>query len=161
MKNAYLAEDKGLKAAGVPADLNTAGLTGARISLAKSQRMAVVVHMGGSTAATASFTLRQHDAASGGNSKDLEVSNPYYVKASADTKFTKVDPASAAATYDLSATFAGDSGVVVFEVLESQLDVSGGFDHFSINIADPAAAKIFSAVYVAEMSTLPAYEQDL
>lgn len=161
MKNSFLAEHKGLKLGVLPADLNSSGATGERIALDAAHRIAIAVVMGDSTGATASFTLRQHDAASSGNSKDLEVDNNYYHKAGAATSFTKVEPSAASASYDLSSVFGSEEGIVVFEVEGAQLDVENGFDHVSINIADPTAAKVMGVLYVSEPDKMPAYELDL
>jgi hypothetical protein len=161
MKNANLAEVKGLKQAFAPKDLNGAATTGARISLKEGDRVAVVISLGTSTAAAVVATLRQHDAATSGNSKDLEVDNLYFHKAGAATKFTKVQPSAAAAAYTLSSIFAADGGIVVFEVEGSQLDINGGFNHFSVNLNDTTAAKLAAAVYVLNADGSPAYELDL
>lgn len=161
MKNAYLAEAKGMKQAFAPADLNGGATTGARIGLKNGSRVAVVVDMGSSTGASVNFTLRQHDAASSGNSKDLEVANPYYHKVDGDTKFTKIEPSTESASYDLSSLFAADGGLVVFEVVEDQLDTDNGFAWFSLDVGDPGAAKVFAAAYVMEADKEPAYELDL
>jgi hypothetical protein len=156
--NHYLAEGKALKIGVLPVDANTAAITGERISLKEMDRVAIVVQMGDSTGATVDFTLRQHDAASAGNSKDLEVANAYYHKAGAATSFTKVEPTVASAGYDLSAIFGANEGIVVFEVSEAQLDVENGFSHVSIDIADSAAAKLVSVIYVGQAQKLPAFE---
>lgn len=161
MNNAYLGENKGLKIGVLPADLNTSGATGERVFLKEGKRLAIVVQMGDSTGATAEFTLRQHDAATSGNSKDLSIDNPYFHKAGAATSFTKVEPSAAAATYDLSSIFAAEEGIVVFEVVEDQLDVENGFGYVSVNITDPAAAKVMGVLYVMEMENKPAYSIDL
>lgn len=156
--NNFLMEALNIKPAGVPSDMDTA-ITGARIKLDKGARLAIVCHMGDSTAAVVTFTLRQHNAATSGTSKDLSVANPYYHKAAALTVFTKVEPTSAAAAYDLAATFASAEGLVVFEVLADQLDINNGFYWASIDAADSTAAKILSANYIVhEAELLPAYE---
>jgi hypothetical protein len=161
MKNEFLAEGKGLKQAFAPVDLNTAPVAGARIGLKDGDRLAIVINLGTSTAAELRVSLQQHNAASAGVSKDLEIQNPYFHKAGAATKFTKVDPTAPAATFDLDSVFNADGGVVVFEVLAEDLDVNGDFSHVSVNIADSAAAKLGAAVYVLEPSYKPAYVTDL
>lgn len=154
-------EEKNIKQAGVPADLNASSLTGARVNLSSGDRLAIVVSMGDSTAAVTDFTLRQHDAASAGNSKDLEITNPYFTKVGSDTTFTKNEISTATANI-VPTVFAGDEGVVVFEVLSEDLDVNNGFAWVSLNIADPTAAKIFAAVYVVGKNRyLPAYKNEI
>lgn len=157
-----LAEKIGFKQAGVPADLNLAGLTGARIKLDKGYRCAVIISMGDSVGATVEVTLKQHDAPTAGTSKDLASAKPYYHKVAAATSFTKVTPGSAAALKDLSALFAADEGLVVLDVNAEELDINNGFNHFSVDIADPAAAKIFGVVYALhEVKYSPASELSL
>lgn len=144
----FLMEGATLKSAFLPVDANTAAITGARVSLANAQRCAVVVHMGDSTAAVVTLTLRKHTAASAGTSADLSVAHPYYHKAGAATSFTKVVPGSAAAAYDLAALFADAEGIVVFEVLAE--DLGEGYTHFSLDVADSTAAKLVGGVYVLQ-----------
>lgn len=156
----FLMEKQNIKLATVPVDMNTAAITGARVGLAKADRVAIVCQMGDSTAATVQFTLRQHNAATAGTSKDLSVANPYYHKVAAATSFTKVQPTSAAALYDLGTLFANDEGIVVFEVLGENLDVDGGFAWVSVDVADSGAAKILAACYVlSDVRYAPAYSE--
>jgi len=156
--NKYFAESNGLKVAIAPVDMNTAAITGARIKMDKGHRVAVVIQMGSSTAAVTEFTLRQHNAASSGTSKDLVVDNAYYYKAGAATSFTKVEPSVAAALVDASAVFAADAGILVLEVLADQLDTNNGFAWFSVDVADSTAAKLIAAQFVVcEPAYQPAY----
>ena len=155
----FLCEDKGLKQAFLPVDLNAAAVVGARV-LADA-RVAIVVSMGDSTAATVAFTLKQHNAASGGTSKVLEIANKYYVKAGTANVFTKIEPEVAASVFDLSSTFAGEEGIVVFEVLPEDLDVNNGFSHVSIEIADSGAAKIAHGLYIVDSKFKPAHSVEL
>lgn len=109
-ENANLAELEGMKQAFAPADLDTAQ-TGARIAVKEGDRVAVVLSMGTSTAATVQVTMKQHNAASGGTTKDLSVANNYYHKAGSATSFTKVTPSSPAALVDVSTQFAADGEI--------------------------------------------------
>lgn len=155
-----LLEKKQVKAVMAPVDLNTAAITGARVAMAKGEKCAVVLSMGASVGATVQVTLKQHDAAVGGTSKVLAVKNPYFKKVNADTIFTKVEPTVAASLYDVSADFAANAGMLVLEVLAEDLDVNGGFTHFSVDIADSGAAKLGAGVYVlSEMKNVPAYNE--
>lgn len=154
--------DENIKLAHDPVDMNTAAITGARISMAKvANRVAIVCAMGDSTAAVVQFTLKQHTAATGGSSKVLAVDNNYYVKAGAATSFTKVSIEGAAQSlYDVSTQFAAEPGVVVFEVLPSQLDTNGGFSYLSVDVADSTAAKILSTIYIVDDAKVcPAYAE--
>jgi hypothetical protein len=153
----YLLEEKNIKKVMDPVDLNTAAITGARISLAKGDKVAVLLAMGASVGATVQVTLNQHTAASGGTSKVLTVANPYFHKAGAATEFTKVEP-SAASMFDISSVFAANAGVVVFEISGDQLDTDNGYAHFSVDIADSGAAKIGAACYImSDCRHKPAY----
>lgn len=160
--NHNLLEKHNLKHAWLPVDLNTAAVTGARIKMDKGHRCAIIVSMSDSVAATdVSFFLKQHNAATAGTTKALELDNPYYVKAGAATVFTKVAPAAAvtAGDYDLTATFASEEGFVVFEVLAEDLDVNNGFFWISLDAADAGASKHAAAIYVvADCKYAPAYE---
>jgi hypothetical protein len=161
--NKELLFDKNIKLAHEPVDMNTAAITGARIAMGKiTGRVAIVCVMGDSTGATVQFTLKQHNASTGGTSKVLAVDNNYFKKVGAATYFTKVEPTAEASLYDLSADFAAEPGVVVFEVLPEQLDTNGGFNHLSVDVADSGAAKLLSTIYVVDESAFaPGYAEAL
>lgn len=159
---AYLAEKVGIKAAIVPVDANTAAITGDRISVAKGDRVAVVLNFGASTGAVVNINLKQHTAASAGTSAALSVANPYYKKINTATQFTKVEPVAAASAYDLSTDLAASKGIVVFEVLSEQLDNENGFSYFSVDLDDSTAAKLVSgSYYITNLRHVPAYNTDL
>jgi hypothetical protein len=155
----FLLEDKGIKQAFLPVDLNTAAVAGERVKA--EDRVSIVVAMGDSTGATVQISLKQHNAASGGDSKALSIANKYYKKAGAAKSFSKVEPEVAADAYDLSADFAAEEGVVVFEVLPEDLDVNGGFSHVSVEIADSGAAKLASGLYIVDCKFKPAHSVEL
>lgn len=156
--NHFLLEKQVIKQT-IPQSLNATGLSCPRVKLDKAFRVAFVVSMGDSVAAVASFTLKQHNAASAGTTKDLVIDNPYFHKAGVATSFTKVQPTVASASYDLSTIFAAEEGVAVFEILADQLDVDNSFDHVSLEIAAPTAAKVFAPIYVLhEVKHAPAHE---
>lgn len=156
----FLMEDKVLKAAAGPVDLNTAAVTGARVSMKNVKRVAFAINLGaGTTTSAHTFTLRQHDAAAAGNSKDLSVMNPYYHKIAAATVFTKVQPSSAAAAYDLHASLADDVAIVVFEVLAEDLDIANGYAWVSLDIADSGGAQLGSVMAIASHHFDPAYDK--
>lgn len=161
MREVMMAELEGIKAC-IPFDMDTV-TTLPRISLEKGDRVAIVCVMGDSVGAVVDLTLKQHTALTGGLSKDLATSNPYYKKAGAATSFTKVTPVAEAANYVLSADFAAQEGVVVFEVLGEELDNEGGYSHVSIAAADSTVVgKILSVLYVLRnVRFLPAYKLDL
>lgn len=160
MKNAFLMEKQTLKQVVGPVDLNTAAVTGNRVSMKNATRVAFIIALGAGTSTSAqTFTLRQHDAASAGNSKDLSVDNPYYHKIAAATSFTKVQPGSAAAAYALHASLADDVAIVVFEVLAENLDIANGYAWVSVDTADSGGAQLGSIVAVVDEALLPAYDK--
>ncbi len=158
--NKYLMEQQNIKVAFAPVDLNTAAVTGARVGMAKADRVAVAIQMGTSTAAVVDISFQQHTAASGGTSKALSIVNAYYHKAGVATSFTKVQPSAAASSFDISSVFAADGGVVVFEILGDQLDVDGGFAFISVDVADSTAAKLGAGMYILhDVRYAPAYSE--
>lgn len=157
-----LSEQITFKQVAAPADANGAAIVGARIKMSKGFKLAIVVAMGDSAAAVANFSLLQHDAASAGNSKALEITNHYYTKVAGAASFTKNVVAVAASAYDLSAVFAANEGIVVFEVLAEDLDVNEDFAYVSLNIADSTAAKVFAGIYeLHDLKNGPAYEVEV
>lgn len=146
---AFLMEKATVKQVAGPVDLNTAAITGNRVSMKGFERVAFIVSLGDSTSATAlEFTTRQHDAASSGNSKDLDHANPYYHKVGAATSFTKVTPTVADALITMTSALADEPGTVVIEVLAEDLDRANNYAWVSLDLADAGAAKIVSVVAV-------------
>jgi len=143
----------------IPKDLNSSAFVGARVGMAKSDKLAVVINCGDSTAAAFTLSLQQHDAASAGNSKALNIGNAYFYKSGAETSFTKVELTTSVATLDLASIFASAEGIVVLEVFGEDLDVNNGYAYVSANIADTTAAKIVSVEYILhDMREKPAYK---
>lgn len=153
----YLGEKITFKQVAAPAELNAAAVTGARIKVDKGFRVAVIASFGDSVGAVTSFTMQQHDAATGGNTKVLATSNPYFEKVATATTFTQVAVADASVIAPV--TLAADEGILVFEVLAEDLDVNNDYAWFSIDVADATAAKVMSAMYVVHnVKGVPAYE---
>lgn len=145
--NKQLLYSNNVKQAFLPKDLATS-TTGLRIHAGKGERVTFLLSLGDSTgASTLALTLKQHNAASGGTSKDLEVISKIYKKIGAATVFTESEPTVASAAISL-ADFAADEGLVAVEVLPEQLDVEGDFNYFSVDLAAAGAAKIGGAVYI-------------
>lgn len=157
----FLLEKKVVKQVVAPVDLNTAAVTGNRVDLKDAKRATFILSMGASTGATVEVTLKQHNAATAGTSKVLEVDNKWYKKVGAATSFTKVEPSVAASLFDLSADFAAAAGIVVIEVLPEDLDVNGDFSHVSVDIADSGAAKLASCICVVESKIAPAHSVEV
>ncbi|RTL04469.1 hypothetical protein EKK58_10430 [Candidatus Dependentiae bacterium] len=149
-----------VKQAFEPKDLTTS-TTGERIKMNAGERIVFVLSLGDSVgASTLALALKQHNAASGGTTKALAVSNKLYKKMAAATVFTETEMA---ATDAVSlADFAADPGLVVVEVLPQDLDVNNGFAWFSVDIAAAGAAKIGGGVYIVEDSKYqPAYAESI
>jgi hypothetical protein len=162
MDNGFLLEEYNMKNAFLPVDLNAGANTGARVSLGKHKRVAVVITMGDSTAAVVGISFQQHNAASGGTSKALSIANKYFHKAGTATAFTQVEPTVEASSFDLAVQFASQEGIVVFEILAEDLDVNNDFSHISVDIADTTAAKVGAAVYILrDCSFTPSYALDV
>lgn len=142
-----------------PVDLNTAAVTGQRVSMKNRDRVTFILIMAAATSATAvGLTLRQHNAASAGTSKDLSVANAYYHKIGAATIFTKVEPSSAAAAYDLLSLVGDAVSIVVFEVLAEDLDVANDFAWVSADTPDSGAARLGTVIALTSGEGLvPAY----
>ena len=129
-----------------------------RIKLEKGYRLAIVCSFGDSVAAVTDFTLQQHDASTGGNSKALAITNPYFHKVASATTFTKVEISTAASNI-VPTVLAADEGIIVFDILAEDLDVNNGYAWVSVNVADSTAAKVMGAVYVLHnVRNVPAYE---
>lgn len=135
------------------------GKESARISLKELHSLAAVVRVEVGALTTFSATLRQHDAAAAGNSKDLLATIPHYYMVDGDTEWTKVDSDATA----LKAVAALDTaaGYVAFEVDPSDLDVNNSYSYVSLLITAPGAAKQGHVVYMGEAKRLPAWESAL
>lgn len=151
---------------GGSADINVGGLTGERIGLKDADKVAIIIQCATSTGASVVASLQQHDAASGGNSKVLNVKHSHFVKAGAATAFTKTevnpDADPVVASVDASASLGDAAGILVLEVLAEDLDTNGGFTHISCNLAAAGAAKAVDVLYVVDnVKFKSAYELDL
>lgn len=125
----------------IPVDLATADNTGIFQSVRNYARVAFVYFADQGTASQdVTLTLRQATDTGGTGAKNLTAVKKAYVKEHATTlpsDFTVVTQA-AAATY-VSTTGGESIELVVIEVDPADLDVAGGFDCVSLNIADPGA----------------------
>lgn len=143
---AFLAEKNGYKQIALPKDINASALVGERISLEKGHRCGMVISCDAG-AEDLTISLEQHDAASAGNSKALLIKNNYYIKKDAETKFTKVEVLEDTPLSSIVASVSGVKAVIIIETLDSQLDINGGYNHVSLNIAAGSAAKVVSGIY--------------
>lgn len=160
MKNAFFLETQNVKV-GIEPQSGLGALTGARIGMSKSEKVAVVLAVGATAAADVNITFKQHDAATAGNSKDLEIDNKYFVKAGTATKFTQVEPTAKAATFELT-DLDGVAGLAVFEVRAADLDLANGYSHMSVNTGAAGVAKIVSVNYIQDnVYKLPGYSEEI
>lgn len=163
MKEAFLIEQSNVKVLTAPVDGAAAAIVGGRVSMKTAQRVSILIILAAGTGATVAPALKQYNAATGGTGKPLSIANQYGVKSGAETKITKVEPAVAADTYDLSTRFATDGGLIVLEVLQEDLDVNNGFTHVGVDFADMGtAAKLVTVVAITRGDeAVPAYSTDI
>ncbi len=140
---------------GLIGDVN-AGAESARVHLQKSNQLAIVVELAAGTGTDFEYTLRQHDAASAGNSADLVSTVPVYHKADVDAEFVRLDVD--AATVAIPAVDTAASTVVI-EVYED--DLTEGFEYVSLVLSAAGAARIASVSYMADTKFKPAYQEEL
>lgn len=153
---ALLLESKIAKTVIAPVDLNTADNTGERIDMKNLKRCTfIAILAAGNTTSAHSFALKQHTVSTAGTPAALEVSNPYFHKIGAATKFTKVDVTTAEDTYDLHALLGNSASIVVFEVLAEQL--TEGYRYVSLDIADAGGAQLGTVIALGDAEYKPAY----
>lgn len=137
-----------------PADLSAAASTGLRVSLAETEGVTIVFIKGAGTAADdPELTLKQHTAATAGDTTDLAVITEYYLKAEAtldgDETWTRVTQ-SASATIDdpgAAGTSAESQQIVAINVRPEQL--TPGNRYVSLNIGDVGTnAQLGTVLYI-------------
>ena len=141
-------------------------LAGARISMSKATKCVFIVELGAGAGTNIVPSLDQHDAASGGTSKALNIKANYYYKLASSTAFTKVevrpDDSGLSDSVDLSAEIAANAATIVIEVLDSHLDVSNDFDHVSLNMEAAGGAKeVSSTIILRNLDKQAAYSEDV
>lgn len=123
-----------------PVDINGAGATGDRFTMAKHRQVAIILTLG-VTGAGVDVTLTAADAFSGGNTEDIGFS--YYAEEDANGDVlgdrTTVDAAG-------FTTATADDIVYVIEVREDELPEDKPI--LQLNLSDPGAATVVSAVAV-------------
>lgn len=125
-----------------------------RVDLAKCNKLQFEVQLATGVATTCVLNLRQHDAATAGNSADLVATVPHYVKADADAAFVRVD-SNVAAVADLNTA----AGTVLVEVYKE--DLLDDYRWVSLQVADPGAARIVSVSAHLDSKLKPAYSVEL
>jgi hypothetical protein len=122
----------------LPIDLAAGANTGIRVPMRNYDRVVFVFFAEiGTASEDPVITLRQADAVTSGNVKNLTAITKVWQKENAGAlppDWTVIDQA-AAATYT-SATGGESNQLIVIEVEASSLDVANGFDHVAIDVAD-------------------------
>lgn len=138
----------------VPVDGSAAASTGNRVSLRNAGGVTFVVFKGAGTAGQDPvLDVRQHTAATGGTSADLDVVTRYFVKSETtldgDETWTLVTQAAASEITDPGGlgTSAEEQQLIAIEIDAAQL--SDGYTHVSLDIADVGAnAQLVSAIAI-------------
>lgn len=136
------------------------GVESARLALKNLSSVCILVRLETGTATTFTGTVRQHDAPSGGNSKDLASRRPHYYMVDGDTEWTKLDADSAVAAKQIAALDTV-AGYVAFEIDGNDLDVNGDFDHVSVSLPASGSARNGSVHYLGDSKFNPGYEIQL
>jgi len=145
LQNSFFAEEVVPKSIIDPVDWNTTDMTGARVDMKDLEKVIFLVILNSATSRTAvTLDFDQHTVASSGTPAALSHSNKYYHKLGAATVFTKVEPSSAADTYDLTSLVGDNKAILIFEVHSS--DLTDGYRWVSLNAADSGAAGIGTVV---------------
>ena len=131
-----------------PIDLAAGANTGHRIHMKNAGGVAFICALNNGTAAEApTFDLQEHDAATSGNSQDLNIVSTFYKKEEAaldgDETWTKVTQAAASEVTDATWDDANEL-LVVIEVQSEQL--SDTFEWVSINVADVGTAHVGAVI---------------
>jgi hypothetical protein len=125
-------------------DLNTAANTGLLVNM-KNAEVCSFVFFGdaGTAGADLVFTLKEHDALTGGTSQDLATITEWFSKEETtldgDEAWTRVTQ-TAGATVTVTNTGADVEQIYVIEVKATSM--SDGFKYLSLDLADASQAKI-------------------
>lgn len=124
------------------ADLAAGAQTGARVHMVNYSGLCVVAYMGAVSAGTDTFVpdVQQHDAASSGNSKDLDAVTQWYIKnettLDGDETWTRVTQSAASEISLTGATYAATQVLVAAEINTDALDTANGYQWVSVDMAD-------------------------
>jgi hypothetical protein len=140
------------------ADLAAGANTGARIHLKNYGGVAFVLYKAAASAGTDDVVVdvQEHTAATGGTSRDLDVTTEVFVKSEAtldgDEAWTRVTQTAASETTLAGATYAALQVIAVIEVRAEQL--SDDAEWVSVNIADPGTGGTIPGAVLAIMYDL-------
>lgn len=149
-----LGKDFDICAGVVPvADLASGAQTGLRLHLKNYGGVAIVGFMGAVSAGTDTFVpdIQQHDAATSGNSKDLDSVTEWFVKSEAtldgDEAWARVTQSAGSEISLTGATYAATQLVVVAQVDVDDLDLANGYEWVSVIQADPGTGGTRAGCY--------------
>ena len=139
----------------VPVDLQTAQ-TGKRVYMGNAARCDIVIFKAVGTAAQdQAWNVQQHNAASAGTSKDLDIVDHYYLKdeltLDGDETWSKITQTAASEIPDAggAGTSAEHEQIVVIPIDAAQLDMANGFKWLSIdNDGAGANAQLGGVLYI-------------
>lgn len=126
----------------------------ARVELKDSHKLRFVLRLEANAGANASIVIKEHDAASGGNSQDLTLSVPSYAKLDAAAG-VEVD---ASVSPLVDSVIGVNAGFYFIEI--DPLDLTDGFKYVSVEVTSAAARDVYC---LAELSTKhkPAYQLEI
>jgi len=120
----------------VPTDAVAAAITGNRIHMRNCDTVAFLVVAAAGSTDILDLDLQEHDAATGGNSQDLDIITKYYYQdeTTLDGDETWTEGSQSAASEITNVGSASAQQLVVVEVSAAQL--SDGFEWVSLNVPD-------------------------
>ena len=132
-----LAEQSKIVVGGGPVLLNTAGITGAYVSMKNYNHLTAIVLLAPASGTdTAAITLKQATAIAGTGAKALPYTS-IWKNGAPGTNDTLVKTAVAANSVTTSAAAALE--LYVIELDAADLDVAGGFDCVGVDVSDPGS----------------------
>lgn len=134
-----------------PVDMQTGANNGLWIDMSKLHRLVCVLFKGSGTGGDDPvFTLAQAKDNASGSSKALATITRARTKIGASTIPALWTLATQAAGSTYTPTSAANPGIIVIEVLPTDLDINGGFTHVRMSIPDVGSnAQIGCGFYVA------------
>ena len=139
-----LVEGLGWISAGVPLDINGAGMSGDWVHLHNARRAAIILQKGAWAGGTPAVTLEQSLDAAGTSGKALAFTFQY--SGTSLTNDVLVKTAVVANTFNLSAV---SNLYHIIEIHAQDLDAANNFDYFRCVVASPGAnADLLAMMYI-------------
>ncbi len=144
---------------GGPVLLNTAGITGTRVSMKGYRRLALVISLAPASGTDVSaVTLKQSKTVADSPSTEKALSFTKMYRQAIATSDLFTETAVVADTFNTSATAVAETFVI--EVDETDLDINNGFDCVRVAMSDPGSvstpATVLALLYQAKFETAPA-----